>query len=106
VSYEKSPDLKNPSYEKFRNEVKGKIEKEEDIISYALFPEITLAFFEKRKNHVAKPKVEHKEIEKATTKEITKQQIDKQQPKSNGGFALKSPLPGAILKIIGETGKP
>ena len=106
VSYEKSPDLKNPSYEKFKDEVKDKIEKEEDIISYALFPEITLTFFEKRKNHVAKPKVEHKEIEKAAPKEITKQQIDRQQPKTNGGLALKSPLPGAILKILGETGKP
>ena len=38
------------------------------------FPEIALAFFEKRKNHVANPKVEHKEVEKAAPKEITKPQ--------------------------------
>jgi len=106
VSYEKSPDLKNPSYQKFKDEVKDKIEKEEDILSYALFPEIALAFFEKRKNHVAKPKVEHKEIEKAEPKEITKTQPVKQQPQTNGGISLKAPLPGAILKIVGEIGKP
>lgn len=106
VSYEKSPDLKNPSYQKFKDEVKDKIEKEEDVLSYALFPEIALAFFEKRKNHVAKPKVEHKEIEKAAPKEITKTQPVKQQTQPNGGVSLKAPLPGAILKIVGEIGKP
>lgn len=104
VSYEKSPDLKNPSYEKFKDEVKDKIEKEEDVLSYALFPEIALAFFEKRKNHVAKPKVEQKESEKP--KAIPKTQTTKQQPQTNGGVSLRAPLPGAVLKIVGEIGKP
>ncbi|KYC46080.1 MAG: Pyruvate carboxylase subunit B [Candidatus Methanofastidiosum methylothiophilum] len=105
VSYEKSPELKKPSYQKFKDEVKDKIEKEEDVISYALFPEIVLNFFETRKNKVPTPKVEHKEVEKAAPKEVTKQQTS-QQPHTNGGVALRAPLPGAVLKIIGEIGKP
>ncbi|MCC7572414.1 MAG: pyruvate/oxaloacetate carboxyltransferase [Candidatus Methanofastidiosum sp.] len=106
VSYEKSPELKKPSYQKFKDEIKDKIEKEEDVLSYALFPEIALTFFEKRKNHVAKPKVEQKEIEKAAPKEITKTQPSTQQSQDNGGFSLRAPLPGAVLKIVGEIGKP
>ena len=71
VSYEKSPDLKNPSYQKFKDEVKDKIEKEEDVLSYALFPEIALAFFEKRKNHVANRKL--------NTRKLKRQHLKKSQ---------------------------
>jgi pyruvate carboxylase subunit B len=106
VSYEKSPELKKPSYQKFKDEVKDKIEKEEDVISYALFPEIALTFFEARKNQAPKPKIEHKEVEKAPPKEVAKPQPINQSPQTNGGVALKAPLPGAILKIFGELGKP
>ncbi|NMC58820.1 MAG: pyruvate carboxylase subunit B, partial [Candidatus Methanofastidiosa archaeon] len=106
VSYEKSPDLKNPSYQKFKGEIKGKIEKEEDVITYALFPEIALAFFDKRKEKLSKPKIEHQEKEYIAPKEIPNTKtVDKQPETNNGGFLVKSPLPGAILKIVGETGK-
>ncbi|KYC52682.1 MAG: Pyruvate carboxylase subunit B [Candidatus Methanofastidiosum methylothiophilum] len=106
VSYEKSPELKNPSYNKFREEIKGKIKKEEDVLTYALFPEIALAFFEKRTEKVSKPKVEHHEKENVAAKDIPAAQPSKHQQETNGGTALRAPLPGAILKIVGETGKP
>ncbi|HOM95342.1 MAG: pyruvate/oxaloacetate carboxyltransferase [Candidatus Methanofastidiosa archaeon] len=105
VSYEKSPELKKPSYQKFKDEVKDKIKKEEDVISYALFPDIALAFFEARKNQTPKPKIEQRELEKAAPKEIVKSKPTNPL-RTNGGMELKSPLPGAIIKIIGEIGKP
>lgn len=104
VSYEKSPELKKPSYQKFKDEVKDKIIKEEDVISYALFPDIALAFFEARKNQIPKPKIEQKEVEKAAPKEVVKSKPINPLH-TNGGIELKSPLPGAILKIVGEIGK-
>lgn len=103
-SYEKSPELKNPSYEKFKEAVLDKIEKEEDIISYALFPDIALTFFEKRKNQVPKQKIESPEAEKP--KEVSNPGMKTPIEKSGKEVTLRSPLPGAVLRIVGETGKP
>jgi oxaloacetate decarboxylase alpha subunit len=41
-------DLLNPGWEKAKEEVKGLVEKEEDILTYALFPQVALKFFEFR----------------------------------------------------------
>ncbi len=38
-----------PELDKYREEIKDYIEQEEDVLSYALFPQVALAFFEKRK---------------------------------------------------------
>lgn len=37
-----------PQLEKFRNEIKEYIEQDEDVLSYALFPQVALPFFKKR----------------------------------------------------------
>lgn len=41
-------DLMEPQLDKFRNEIKEYIEQEEDVLSYALFPQIALSFFKDR----------------------------------------------------------
>ena len=42
-------DLIPPEYEKFKEEVKPYYEQEEDVLSYALFPQVATKFFEQRK---------------------------------------------------------
>lgn len=42
-------DLMEPQLDKFREEIKEYIEQDEDVLSYALFPQIALAFFKQRK---------------------------------------------------------
>lgn len=37
-----------PEYEKYKNEIKQYIEQEEDVLSYALFPQVALNFFKNR----------------------------------------------------------
>lgn len=41
-------DLLEPELEKYREEIKDHIEKEEDVLSYALFPQVAMKFFESR----------------------------------------------------------
>lgn len=41
-------DLMEPQLEKYREEIKEYIEQDEDVLSYALFPQIALAFFKER----------------------------------------------------------
>lgn len=43
-------DLIEPELDKIRNEIKDSIEQEEDVLSYALFPQVAGKFFEWRKN--------------------------------------------------------
>lgn len=43
-------DLLKPELEKFREEIKDYIEQDEDVLSYALFPQVAIKFFEARKN--------------------------------------------------------
>lgn len=45
-------DLLKPELDKFRDEIKAYIEQDEDVLSYALFPQVALKFFEARKNGV------------------------------------------------------
>ncbi len=42
-------DLLKPELDKYREEIKDYIEQEEDVLSYALFPQVALKFFEARK---------------------------------------------------------
>ena len=41
-------DLLEPELEKYREEIKDHMEKEEDVLSYALFPQVAMKFFEAR----------------------------------------------------------
>ncbi len=41
-------DLLEPEMEKYREEIKDHMEKEEDVLSYALFPQVAMKFFEAR----------------------------------------------------------
>lgn len=41
-------DLLDPQLEEYRNEIKEYIEQEEDVLSYALFPQIAMEFFKRR----------------------------------------------------------
>lgn len=41
-------DLMEPQLDQFRNEIKQYIEQEEDVLSYALFPQVALEFFKQR----------------------------------------------------------
>ena len=43
-------DLLSPEMDKYREEAKGLAESEEDVLSYALFPQVATKFFEARKN--------------------------------------------------------
>lgn len=42
-------DLMEPQLDQFREEIKEYIEQDEDVLSYALFPQVALAFFKERK---------------------------------------------------------
>ncbi len=42
-------DLLNPQLEQFKSEIREYIEQEEDVLSYALFPQVALEFFKQRK---------------------------------------------------------
>lgn len=56
--YEGRPaDLLEPQLENYRNEIKEYIEQEEDVLSYALFPQVALEFFKQRQ--AAKYKIEN-----------------------------------------------
>ncbi|MGE5371561.1 MAG: acetyl-CoA carboxylase biotin carboxyl carrier protein [Solirubrobacterales bacterium] len=55
VISERPADLLEPGWEKAVEETKGKAESEEDVVSYALFPQVALKFFEQRKNGVKGP---------------------------------------------------
>ena len=44
----RSADLLKPELEKYREEIKEYIEQEEDVLSYALFPQVALNFFKYR----------------------------------------------------------
>lgn len=41
-------DILEPQLEQFRNEIKQYIEQEEDVLSYALFPQVALSYFKQR----------------------------------------------------------
>ncbi len=48
-------DLLTPELDKYREEIKDYMEQEEDVLSYALFPQVAIKFFEARKAAKAAP---------------------------------------------------
>ncbi|HMM31496.1 MAG TPA: pyruvate carboxylase subunit B [Clostridia bacterium] len=51
-------DLLSPELDKYREEIKDVMQQEEDVLSYALFPQVALKFFENRKKAAEGPKEE------------------------------------------------
>jgi oxaloacetate decarboxylase alpha subunit len=49
-------DLLKPELEQYREEIKDHIRQEEDVLSYALFPQVALKFFEAREEAERKAK--------------------------------------------------
>jgi oxaloacetate decarboxylase alpha subunit len=47
-------DLLEPQLESYKNEIKEYLEQEEDVLSYALFPQVALAFFKQRQAELYK----------------------------------------------------
>ena len=58
-------DLLEPIYDKMRAEIVDDIEKEEDVLSYILFPQVAKEFFRKRKAGLLKPSGAEKKPEPA-----------------------------------------
>lgn len=54
-------DLMEPQLDKYREEIKEYIEQEEDILSYALFPQIALQFFKQRQ--ASRYKIDHELVD-------------------------------------------
>ena len=48
-------DLLEPRLERSKKEIEGLARNEEDVISYCLFPQVALKFFQNRENKVASP---------------------------------------------------
>ncbi len=51
-------DLLSPELDKYREEIKDFMQQEEDVLSYALFPQVAMKFFENRKKAAEGPKEE------------------------------------------------
>ncbi len=51
-------DLLSPELDKYREEIKDYMQQEEDVLSYALFPQVAMKFFENRKKAAEGPKEE------------------------------------------------
>ena len=51
-------DLLSPELDKYREEIKDFMQQEEDVLSYALFPQVAMKFFESRKKAAEGPKEE------------------------------------------------
>jgi oxaloacetate decarboxylase alpha subunit len=51
-------DLLEPELDKYREEIKDRIKQEEDVLSYALFPQVALKFFDQRDGKVEAPAAE------------------------------------------------
>ncbi|ABB13909.1 sodium-extruding oxaloacetate decarboxylase subunit alpha [Carboxydothermus hydrogenoformans] len=66
-------DLLEPRMEKIKEEIKDLARSEEDLLSYALFPQIARKFFEEREQGKLTPVVNNKEV-KQKTKELRKEE--------------------------------
>lgn len=125
-------DLLSPEYEKYKKEIQKYYTKEEDVLSYCMFPQVSEKFFKRRleeHSRFLKVKVNGKEYsveiedldytapkkpEIATVTE-TKTTAGNAQPKesdkkpestapSTGGTEVLAPMPGTVLSIKAPTG--
>ena len=64
-------DLIEPELPKYREETKDFAKSEEDILSYALFPQVAKKFFDTRDNKVAEPEVKEEEIREIFVEDLS-----------------------------------
>jgi len=119
-------DLIEPEYEKYKAEMQKYYTKEEDVLSYCMFPQVSEKFFKwreerhKRKFNVTvngktyevevkdddfeKPEeIKKAPDKKSETKPVEKETAVKTSPVT-GGKEVKSPMPGTILKVKAANG--
>lgn len=116
-------DLLSPEYEKYKKEIKSYYTKEEDVLSYCMFPQVAEKFFKHREEkHKRKFRVTvngqdyevevvdedyirpDKSIEPQPAKKTEQQQntavkTEKQAVASSDGEPIKSPMPGTVLAV-------
>ncbi|NLI11991.1 acetyl-CoA carboxylase biotin carboxyl carrier protein [Pelotomaculum propionicicum] len=90
-------DLLEPRMEKLRNEMIDLVTGEEDIISYALFPQVARRFFEMRRNGRYKP-----ELPLKNEKPAIQEKIALPPPKQNSAQAEKSTQTAAVPAMPAE----
>lgn len=122
-------DLLQPEYEKYKSEMQKYYTKEEDVLSYCMFPQVSEKFFKwredrhKRKFVVTLNGVDYEvEVEDsdyindgtptkqespstpAPTQAPTQQAPAKQATPSGAGEKVLAPMPGTVLKIKAQNG--
>ena len=75
-------DLIEPQLEKIEAEMKQWKQQDEDVLTYALFPQVAKEFFESRP--AKKPPVEKREILKAAAPEVKKAPVSTEEMDGNG----------------------
>ena len=75
-------DLLEPGLAKFEEEMKQWKQQDEDVLTYALFPQVAKEFFESRP--AKKPPVEKREILKAAAPEVKKAPVSTEEMDGNG----------------------
>ncbi len=119
-------DLIQPEYEKYKAEMQKYYTKEEDVLSYCLFPQVAEKYFKWRedrhkrkftvnvngKNYeVVVKDADYIADEKATVqkvevpKEIAQEKQQEIVVKNSGGEGMKSPMPGTVLKLCVKNGQ-
>jgi oxaloacetate decarboxylase alpha subunit len=63
-------DILSPELDNYRNEIKDQIRQDEDVLSYALFPQVALKFFDAR-NKPKEPEAEAKQAAPAENRVVT-----------------------------------
>jgi oxaloacetate decarboxylase alpha subunit len=64
-------DLLEPELEKYREETKGMAKCEEDVLSYALLPQVAQKFFEARDNKAEQPKADDNSVRTIYVQDLT-----------------------------------
>lgn len=97
-------DLLEPRMDKLRKEVEGIARSEEDVLSYALFPQVALKFFEWRKNHEnnADDDIPDEVIEEAGAEQTGIQQVSSSNV-SKGVEEVNLNEIKELIKLLGET---
>ena len=92
-------DLLKPELDKYRDEIKDVMRQEEDVLSYALFPQVAMKFFEQRNN--PKPKEEPKPAAPVQPAQQAQQPVTAQQPAAAAGqkMPMHPELPATQLFV-------
>ncbi len=80
-------DLLKPELDKYREEIKDVMEQEEDVLSYALFPQVALKFFEARKAAKSAPATPAEQVTQAVVSPVPAA-APAAQPDMSGGITV------------------